>query len=118
MFGPPEELPDGDLVLLSRILHDWDEARCEQLLRAVWAKLPAGGAVLVAEMLLDESGTTPLEVLLQDLNMLTQTHGRERRLSEYTALLTAAGFSRVSGRRTGARALRSCSSLSSQGRYH
>lgn len=61
----------------------------------------AGGALLVAEMLLDEGGTFPPEVLLQSLNMLAQTHGRERRLSEYRVLLEEAGFRDVQGKKTG-----------------
>ncbi len=61
-----------------------------------------GGAILVCEMLLDECGTSPSNALLQSLNMLTQTHGRERKLSEFRQLLEAAGFSGVEGRRTGA----------------
>lgn len=62
---------------------------------------PPGGALLICEMLLAEDGTSPPEVLLQSLNMLAQTHGRERRLSEYAHLCAAAGFCRVEGRRTG-----------------
>lgn len=60
-----------------------------------------GGALLVAEMLLDEGGTSPPEVLLQSLNMLSQTHGRERRLSEYATLLQSVGFAQVEGKKTG-----------------
>jgi hypothetical protein len=58
--------------------------------------------VLVAEMLLNEDGAGPPDAALQSLNMLAQTHGRERRLSEYAALLEGAGFVGVEGRRTGA----------------
>lgn len=50
---------------------------------------------------MDESGTSPPEVLLQSLNMLTQTHGRERKLSEYCHLLETAGFKRIEGKKTG-----------------
>lgn len=60
-----------------------------------------GGALLVAEMLLDEGGTSPPEVLLQSLNMLTQTHGRERKLSEYSHLLESVGFTNIQGKKTG-----------------
>lgn len=56
-------------------------------------------------MLLDEGGTSPPEVLLQSLNMLTQTHGRERRLSEYTHLLETAGFTHIEGKKTGGQTL-------------
>lgn len=37
----------------------------------------------------------------QDLNMLCQTHGRERSLAEYEQLLQAAGFVDVRGHVTG-----------------
>jgi acetylserotonin O-methyltransferase len=39
---------------------------------------------------------------LQSLNMLVCAEGRERSLSEYRALLKAAGFREVQGRLTGA----------------
>jgi acetylserotonin N-methyltransferase len=52
-------------------------------------------------MLLDEGGTSPPEVLLQSLNMLTQTHGRERKASEYCHLLETVGFTDIASRRTG-----------------
>jgi O-methyltransferase domain len=53
-------------------------------------------------MLLDEDQTSPAAALLQSLSMLTQAVGRERTLSQYTSLLQAAGFERVSGVKTGA----------------
>lgn len=55
----------------------------------------------MCEMILDEAGTSPPEALLQTLNMLTQTHGRERRLSEYCHLLETVGFIGVEGKKTG-----------------
>lgn len=57
--------------------------------------------MLLAEMLLDEDHCGPAPVLLQSLNMLVQTRGRERSLSEYKHMLEAAGFCRVEGKRTG-----------------
>lgn len=42
-FGAPEQLPQGDLFVLARILHDWDEERCRKLLQAVYELLPEGG---------------------------------------------------------------------------
>lgn len=68
---------------------------------AVAVAAAAGGALLLCEMLLDESGTSPPEVLLQSLNMLTQTHGRERKLTEYCHLLETVGFNRIEGKKTG-----------------
>jgi len=97
-----EPLPQADLYALSRILHDWTDAKIEGLLQAICRRLPAGGALLVAEKLLAEDGVGPLPANMQSLNMLVVTEGRERSLGEYTRLLRGAGFSQVEGRRTGA----------------
>ena len=63
--------------------------------------LPPHGALLIAEMLLDADGLGPEATLLQSLNMLVQTEGRERTPAEFDALLRAAGFARVDFKRTG-----------------
>jgi len=97
-----DALPNADLYLLGRILHDWTLPKIQLLLSRIHQALPPGGALLIAEKLLvdDHSGPTPAN--LQSLNMLVCTEGKERSLPEYTKLLQAAGFSRVEGKRTGA----------------
>jgi acetylserotonin N-methyltransferase len=92
-FSDP--LPQADLYSLGRILHDWGEEKCRILLSRIHAALPPGGALLIAEKVLDESGLRPLWALLQSLNMLVVTEGKERKLSEYEQLLRATGFSSV-----------------------
>jgi acetylserotonin N-methyltransferase len=94
-FGDP--LPQGDLYALGRILHDWTEDKIIKLLGRVHEHLPAGGAVLIAEKLLEEGKRGPRWAHLQSLNMLTCTEGKERTLSEYEALLRQVGFAAVSG---------------------
>jgi acetylserotonin N-methyltransferase len=71
-----------------------------RLLRAVHQRLPPGGALLVAEKLLDDDRAGPARAVFQSLNMLVCTEGKERTLGEYEALLREAGFGRVEGRRT------------------
>ena len=95
------ELPQADLYALGRILHDWPETKIRLLLRRVWEQLPAGGGLLIAEKLLTEDRSGPLGAHMQSINMLICTEGKERSLSEYTALLTDAGFTKVEGKRTG-----------------
>jgi len=97
-FSSP--LPTADLYALGRILHDWTEEKCLRLLRRAHESLPSGGAVLVAEKLLDDDRCGPRWAQMQDLNMLTCTEGRERTLAEYEALLAAAGFHDIRGCRT------------------
>jgi acetylserotonin N-methyltransferase len=97
-----DPLPKADLYALGRILHDWREDKIALLLDRIHAALPSGGGLLLAERLLDEDPPGPVSVLMQSLNMLVCTEGRERTLAEYRTLLEAAGFSPVEGRRTGA----------------
>jgi acetylserotonin N-methyltransferase len=97
-----DPLPDADLFAVGRILHDWSEDKIRRLLAKIFNALPNGGALLIAERLIDEDRRGPIGAHMQSLNMLVCTEGRERTLSEYAALLREAGFSRIEGRVTGA----------------
>jgi acetylserotonin N-methyltransferase len=95
-----DDLPKADLYVLGRILHDWDDAKIDKLLRKIVFALPRQGALLVTETLVDDDRNGPVYTLMQDLNMLVCTDGRERTEAEYSALLRGAGFSTVQFRRT------------------
>ena len=95
-----DTLPEGDVIALGRILHDWTEEKVLRLLGRIYERLPAGGAVLIAEKLLDENKTGPSWAQMQSLNMLVCTEGKERTLSEYERLLDQVGFRDVQGCRT------------------
>ncbi len=97
-----DDLPEADLFAVSRILHDWTDEKIARLLAKVYRRLPSGGGLLIAEKLLAEDKSGPVPALMQSLNMLVCTEGRERTLREYRALLEAAGFRDVQGRLTGA----------------
>jgi acetylserotonin N-methyltransferase len=96
-----DEIPSADLYCLGRILHDWDDAKINILVAKIFAKLPVGGGLLVTETLVNEDRSGPVYSLMQDLNMLVCTDGKERTESEYSALLKDAGFATVKFRRTG-----------------
>lgn len=95
-----DPLPEGDVFALGRILHDWTEEKIRTLLRKIYERLPAGGAILIAEKVLTEDKTGPMWALMQSLNMLVCAEGKERTVSEYERLLKWAGFTDVQGRRT------------------
>jgi acetylserotonin O-methyltransferase len=97
-----DELPEGDLFALGRILHDWTEQKIEALLGKIFAQLPSGGGLLIAEKLLNDDKRGPRGPQMQDLNMLLCTEGKERTLKEYEDLVKQAGFTDVVGSRTGA----------------
>jgi hypothetical protein len=95
-----ESVPAADLMLLKMILHDWDDASCVTILINCRRALNPGGKVAIVEMLVGEL-SDPGPAALMDMNMLAVVPGQERSLSEYEALLTAAGLSRVSVTPTG-----------------
>ncbi len=95
-----DELPNADLYALGRIIHDWSEPKIELLLAKILAALPSGGAVFLAEKVLDDAKTGPEWAVLQHLNMLTVAEGKERTEGEYAELLRGAGFAEVSCVRT------------------
>lgn len=95
-----DPLPPADLYAVGRILHDWSEDKIHRLLARIHEALPAGGALLVAEKLLDDDRAGPRWAQLQSLNMLVCAEGKERTAAEYRELLRAAGFHRIEVRRT------------------
>src|SRR5689334_6706880 len=62
-----DDLPPGDLYALGRILHDWDDVKIRRLLEKIHAALPAGGALLIVEALLDDDHSGPVYALMQSL---------------------------------------------------
>ena len=54
-----DDLPEADLFAVGRILHDWSEEKIGVLLAKIYARLPAGGGLLIAEKLLAEDKTGP-----------------------------------------------------------
>ena len=98
-FSDP--LPPADLYALGRILHDWSEEKIDRLLARIFEALPANGALLIAERLLDDDLGGPSAAHMQSLNMLICTEGRERSLQQYRQVLERSGFRQAEGVRTG-----------------
>lgn len=95
------DLPPADLYTLGRILHDWDEPKITTLLAKINRSLESGGGLLIAESLMNDDNSGPVYTLMQDLNMLVCTEGRERTAAEYRELIRSAGFTDVQFHRTG-----------------
>ena len=95
-----DALPEADLYALGRIVHDWDEPKIKQLLSKIYDALPNGGGLLIGEKVLHEDRSGPRWAMMQSLNMLVCTEGKERSGTEYELLLREAGFTSVSVART------------------
>lgn len=88
-----DPIPLGDTLLLSRVLHDWDDQAAHDLLCRLRAGArPPRGRLIVLEMLRPEDDS-PHPALVGDVNLLVLFGGaRERTLEEFRALFAAAGF--------------------------
>jgi O-methyltransferase domain len=85
---------------LKTILHDWDDESCIKILENCRQAMTRGGRIAVVEMIVGEL-SDPGPAALTDMNMLAAVPGQERSLTEYEALLCAAGLRRTSVRSNG-----------------
>ncbi len=70
-----EPLPEADVLVMGRILHDWNLEEKRLLLGKAHAALPAGGALIVYETIIDDERRQNAFGLLMSLNMLIETPG-------------------------------------------
>ncbi|KAG9485673.1 hypothetical protein GDO78_008655 [Eleutherodactylus coqui] len=98
-FNDP--IPEADLYIMARIIHDWTDEKCLELLRKIYQSCKPGGAVLLVDAFINEDRSGPVSSLLYSLRMLVQTEGKERTPSEYTKLLMDSGFRDIEVKATG-----------------
>lgn len=89
----------ADVVILARVLHDWDDSDAVKILSQARATLSLGGRLFIIEMLMEEYGASGG---LCDLHLLMATGGRERSKKAFERLLVEAGFRLVDVRRVAA----------------
>lgn len=70
-----DRLPEVDVLTMGHILHDWDVDAKRMLLSKAYEALPAGGALVVYESLIDDDRSENAFGLLMSLNMLIETDG-------------------------------------------
>ncbi|MET8410445.1 methyltransferase [Streptomyces sp. NPDC005195] len=87
LFGPVLAHPaltaadvpaSSDVHLLYRVLHDWDDERCREVLRHCACALPDHADLLVIERVLPADGSVSLPTAW-DLHRMCNVRGRERR---------------------------------------
>ncbi len=86
-------VPEGDILLLKFILHDWADDDAEQILVNCREALRPGGRIVITEIVIDDhaTGMAPL----MDIAMLATSGSRERTLAEFDDLLGRAGLRRI-----------------------
>jgi O-methyltransferase domain len=68
-------LPAADVLVMGRILHDWDLEGKKTLLAKAYEALPEGGALIVYDTIIDDERRENTFGLLMSLNMLIETAG-------------------------------------------
>jgi uncharacterized protein (DUF2342 family) len=70
-----DPLPSADVLVMGHILHDWNLKEKKMLLGKAYEALPANGALIVYEALIDDDRRENAFGLLMSLNMLIETPG-------------------------------------------
>lgn len=87
-----DEVPaGGDVYLLAKILHDWDDDAATRILSMVRAAAPDHARLLVIDSVVP-AGNSPHPAKALDLVMLSLVDGRERDEDEWRRLLEAGRF--------------------------
>lgn len=70
-----DPLPRADVLVMGRVLHNWDLPSKMLLLRKAFDALPAGGALIIYERLIDDERRHNTAGFMASLNMLVMTAG-------------------------------------------
>jgi hypothetical protein len=81
----------ADAYVLSHVVHDWPEEKCDVLLRNVRRVIPSDGRLLIIEPTVTSDSTSDVAKFL-DIIAIAITGGRHRTVDEHRALLQRNGF--------------------------
>ena len=82
----------GDLYVLKKVIHDWDDERATVILSNCRRAMAAAGRLLLIEPVVPEGNDPSFSKLLDLLMLVWTSGGLERTRAEHEALLSAAGF--------------------------
>lgn len=78
-----------DVVFMSRVLHDWNDADAKLILTRAKNAITEKGRIILLEMILSEDSPYGS---LADINLMTINGGHERTLEEWKSLLSSVGL--------------------------
>lgn len=70
-----DPLPKADVVMMGHILHDWNLDEKRMLVAKAYDALPAGGALLVYDAIIDDDRSKNAFGLMMSLQMMIETYG-------------------------------------------
>jgi hypothetical protein len=86
-----EEVPPGDVLVVKRVVHNFDDEDAVRVLASCRRALAPGGRVLVVDAI-PPQGNAPHQSKGMDLMMLAAVTGRERTAGQLEPLFAAAGL--------------------------
>jgi precorrin-6B methylase 2 len=93
-FADP--MPSADVLIMGHILHDWGLEKKRMLIRKAYEALPAGGALIVYDSIIDDERSKNAFGLLMSLNMLIEIReGFDYTGADCIGWLKEAGFARA-----------------------
>ncbi|KAK8702857.1 hypothetical protein V6N13_021192 [Hibiscus sabdariffa] len=92
-----DKIPNGEVIFMKNVLHDWGEEKCLKLLRNCYEAIPESGKVILLESIMPEQPTADMVTATTtyfDVGMLLIVpDGKERTFREFQTLATQASFS-------------------------
>lgn len=88
-----DPLPTADVITMGQILHDWNLDHKQRLIAKAYQALPAGGALVAIETLIDDARRENTSGLMMSLNMLIEFGDAfDYSAADFRAWCGAAGF--------------------------
>jgi hypothetical protein len=89
-----KDVPPADAYMMKRIIHDWNDEECIQILSNLRRAAPQNGKVFIIEAVVPDPDTLHFSKLF-DIHMMCWGTGRERTTEEYAGLLERSGWKYV-----------------------
>lgn len=83
----------GDLYILSRVLHDWDDDKAMIILENTITKMEKGNKLFIIDKILPEKdfNISDTELFMDDLNVWLMCGGKERTFNDFQKLINRCG---------------------------
>ena len=90
-------IPNADIVVMGNILHDWNEENKISLMRKAYEALPANGAFVAIEGIIDDERKQNVFGMMMSLNMLMETGtGFDYTFADFNRWANIVGFKSTS----------------------
>ncbi|MEP7256884.1 MAG: methyltransferase [Flavitalea sp.] len=92
-----DALPKADIITMGNILHDWSEENKIMLMKKAYEALPAGGAFIAIEGIIDDERKQNVFGMMMSLNMLIETgKGFDYTFADFNKWAKSVGFTATS----------------------